>query len=50
MATFKRDFTFDEDIIKTVAKNIRKYRKEKNVTQEQLAVNIGVSPEFYRKF
>ena len=50
MATFKRDFTFDEDIIKTVAKNIRKYRKEKNVTQEQLAVDVGVSPEFYRKF
>ena len=50
MATFKRDFTYDEDIIKTVAKNIRKYRKKKNVTQEQLAVDIGVSPEFYRKF
>ena len=50
MATFKRDFTFDNNIIKTVAKNIRKYRKEKNVTQEQLAVDIGVSPEFYRKF
>ena len=50
MATFKRDFTYDEDIIKTVAKNIRKYRKEKNVTQEQLAVDISVSPEFYRKF
>ena len=33
-----------------VGKNIRKYRKEKNVTQEQLAVDIGVSPEFYRKF
>ena len=32
MATFKRDFTFDENIIKTVAKNIKKYRKEKNVT------------------
>ncbi len=28
MATFERDFTFDEDIIKTVAKNIRKYRKK----------------------
>ena len=36
MATFKRDFTFAEDIIKTVAKNIRKYRKERNMTQEQL--------------
>lgn len=36
MATFKRDFTFDEDIIKNIAKNIRKYRKERNMTQEQL--------------
>lgn len=50
MATFKRNFVFNEDIIKTVASNIRKYRKEKNITQEQLAVDIGVSPEFYRKF
>jgi transcriptional regulator with XRE-family HTH domain len=50
MTAFKRNFTYDEDIIKTVASNIRKYRKEKNITQEQLAVDIGVSPEFYRKF
>ena len=50
MATFKRNFVFNEDIIKTVASNIIKYRKEKSITQEQLAVDIGVSPEFYRKF
>ena len=50
MTAFKRDFSYNEDIIKIVASNIRKYRKEKNVTQEQLAVDIGVSPEFYRKF
>lgn len=50
MATFRRNFVFNEDIIKIIAKNIRKYRKEKNITQEQLAVDIGVSPEFYRKF
>ena len=50
MTTFKRDFSFDEEIIKTIAKNIRKYRKEKNITQEQLAIDINVSPEFYRRF
>ena len=50
MTTFKRNFIFKEDIIKIVAKNIRKYRKERKITQEQLAIDIGVSPEFYRKF
>ena len=48
MATFKRNFNFNENIIKIVAKNIRKYRQEKNITQEQLAIDIGVSPEFIR--
>lgn len=50
MTTFKRDFYFNDNIIQTVAQNIRKYRIEKKVTQEQLAVDIGVSPEYYRKF
>lgn len=50
MTAFKRDFNFDDEIVKTVAKNVRKYRKEKKITQEQLAVDIEVSPEFYRKF
>ena len=50
MTTFKRDFNFNENIIQTIAKNIRKYRKEQNISQEQIAVDIGVSPEFYRKF
>lgn len=50
MTTFKRDFTFDEEIIKTIAINVRKYRKEKKITQEQLALDIDVSPEFYRRF
>lgn len=50
MARFKRDFDFNEDIIKTVAVNIRKYRKEQKLTQEQLALDIDVSPEFYRRF
>ena len=50
MTTFKRDFKFNENIIQTIAKNVRKYRKEQNISQEQVAVDIGVSPEFYRKF
>lgn len=50
MATFKRDFIFNDEIVKTIAKNIRKYRKEQGVTQEQLALDIDVSPEFYRRF
>ena len=50
MTTFKGDFSFNENIIQTIAKNIRKYRKEQNISQEQIAVDIGVSPEFYRKF
>lgn len=50
MTKFKRDFNFNEDIIKTVASNIRKYRKERKITQEQLALDIDVSPEFYRRF
>ena len=50
MAKFKRDFTFDDEIIKTIATNRRKYRKERKITQEQLALDIDVSPEFYRRF
>lgn len=50
MTTFKRDFSFNDNIVKIVAKNIRKYRKEQKITQEQLALDIDVSPEFYRRF
>lgn len=50
MAKFKRDFNFNDHIIEVVAFNVRKYRKLIGITQEQLAVDIGVSPEFIRKF
>jgi len=50
MAKFKREFNFDDRIIETIAYNVRKYRKINGITQEQLAVDIGVSPEFLRKF
>lgn len=50
MTKFKREFNFDENIIKTIAYNVIKYRKLNNITQEQLAIDIGVSPEFISKF
>jgi transcriptional regulator with XRE-family HTH domain len=50
MAKFKREFIFNDNIIETIAFNVRKYRKLNGITQEQLAVDIGVSPEFIRKF
>ena len=50
MTKFKREFNFDNNIIETIAYNVIKYRKLNKITQEQLAVDIGVSPEFIRKF
>ena len=50
MTTFKRDFNFNRNIIEVVAKNVRKYRKLVGITQEQLALDIGVSNDFLRRF
>ncbi len=50
MTTFKRDFSFNRNIIEVVAKNVRKYRKLVGITQEQLALDIGVSNDFLRRF
>ncbi len=50
MTKFKREFNFDDNIIETIAYNVIKYRKLNAITQEQLAIDIGVSPEFIRKF
>ena len=50
MTRFKRNFNFNENIIEVIAYNVIKYRKINGITQEQLALDIGVSPEFIRKF
>lgn len=50
MMRYKRDFNFDNNIIEIIAYNVIKYRKLNGITQEQLALDIGVSPEFIRKF
>lgn len=49
LATFKRDFSFDKNIKEIVSKNIRKYRLEAGITQEQLAVDIEKSYDFVRR-
>lgn len=49
MATFKRDFYFANDIRMKISLNIKKYRKLAKITQEQLAVDIGVSYDYMRK-
>ncbi len=42
-------FEFDNNINQTVIKNIRKYRKAKGYTQEQLALMAEISYDFMRK-
>lgn len=49
MATFKREFNFDDNFMKIVSANIKKYRKLAKITQEQLAVDIGRSYDFVRR-
>ena len=50
MTKFKRNLNFNDNIIEIIAYNVRKYRKINGITQEQLAIDIDVTPEFIRKF
>lgn len=49
MTTFKRKFKFENNIMIKVSANIRKYRLEAGITQEQLAVDVGKSYDFIRR-
>lgn len=49
MTTFKRTFKFDNNVMETISKNIRKYRLKNHITQEQLALDIGKSYDFTRR-
>lgn len=49
MTTFKREFYFDNKIREKISNNIRKYRLEAKITQEQLAVDVGLSYDFIRR-
>lgn len=46
---YKRHFEFDPQIKRVVARNIRKYRLEAGITQEQLALDCERSYEFIRR-
>ena len=43
------NFKFEDNIMIKVSSNIRKYRKLANITQEQLAVDVGKSYDFIRR-
>ncbi len=49
VTAFKRNFDFDDDYKRKISANIRKYRKEAGLTQEQLAVDIERSYDFMRR-
>lgn len=49
MTTFKRNFNFDKNIKEIVSKNIKKYRIQAGITQEQLAVDIEKSYDFVKR-
>ena len=49
MTTFKRDLNFDDKFMEKVSKNIKKYRIEAGITQEQLALDVGKSYDFIRR-
>ena len=49
MTVYKRNFDFDDDIRKRISLNIKKYRAQAGITQEQLAVDIGKSYDFTRR-
>ena len=48
MTRYKREFIFDKNVNEIVSKNIKKYRKQAKVTQEQLALDIEKSYDFVR--
>ncbi len=50
MTTFRREFDFMENLNIVISKNVRKYRKLVGITQEQLAIDIGVSVDYLRRF
>lgn len=49
MAYEYKEYNFNKDIKKVVALNIRKFRKQKGFTQEQLALYTDRSFEFIRR-
>lgn len=45
-----RNFEFNPEMYKIVAKNVRKYRKEKNLTIDELSKYAEIKKEFLQNF
>ena len=45
-----RNFEFNPEMYKIVAKNVRKYRKEKNLTIDELCKYAEIKKEFLQNF
>lgn len=45
-----RNFEFNPEMYKIVAKNVRKYRKEKNLTIDELCKYADIKKEFLQNF
>lgn len=44
-----KEIQYDANIYNTIRKNIKKYRKERDLTAAQLAEMVGLSHEFIRQ-
>lgn len=44
-----KELKFDTDVYNTIRKNIKKYRKLKGLTSEELSELVGLSHEFIRQ-
>lgn len=44
-----KELKFDNDIYNTIRKNIKKYRKQKNMTSAELAELVDLSHDFIRQ-
>jgi Predicted transcriptional regulators len=44
-----KELNFDNDIYNTIRRNIKKYRKEKDLTSAKLAEMVGLSHDFLRQ-
>ena len=49
MATKQEKIKTKEEVKEQISFNIRKYRKERNITQEKLADNADISYDFMRR-
>ena len=50
MTMGSRNIVYEKNIMKIIATNVAKYRKEKHLTQEEVAKSADIGFDFYRHF